>query len=112
MAGVGEASAIVGLIATGASLSKAIIDISSKYKDAEQQIAAFGTDLGFLSRILDQLKEFTQQQEGSMSFSVSLLTSQIIDETIDLFSALDSYKEKLYRGSHSSADQGVSSHEN
>ncbi len=36
MAGVGEASAIVELISTAASLSKAVIDIASKYKVARR----------------------------------------------------------------------------
>lgn len=108
LAGVGEASAIVGLIATAAALSKSIIDISSKYKGAEKQLAAFGRELNFLSRILDQLRQFLEQQSRSMDTEASLLTMQIVDETTTLFSELDFYRESLYRGHSSGADQGVS----
>lgn len=73
MAGVGEASAIVGLIATGAALSKSIIDISSKYRDAEHQLAAFGRELEFLSKILNQLYHFIEQQSNSIGAEANVL---------------------------------------
>ena len=44
MARVGEASAVVGLISTAAYLSKAVIDIAVKYKDAKKQIESFGIE--------------------------------------------------------------------
>ena len=55
MAGVGEASAIVSLIGTAATLSKAVVDIASKYKNARKQIESFGREIGILGNILDQL---------------------------------------------------------
>lgn len=55
MAGVGEVGAIAGLISTAASLSKAVIDIASKYKVARLQIESFGQEVGNLGKILGQL---------------------------------------------------------
>ena len=55
MAGVGEASAIVGLIATAAQLSKAVVDIAGKYKDARKQIESFGLEVAILGNVLDQM---------------------------------------------------------
>lgn len=55
MAGVGEVSAIVGLIATAAQLSKAVVDIAGKYKDARKQIESFGLEVAILGNVLDQM---------------------------------------------------------
>lgn len=64
MAGVGEASAIVGLIATAAQLSKAVVDIAGEYKDARQQIESFRREVGFLGRTLDQLYRLFLRDQG------------------------------------------------
>ena len=48
MAGVGEASAIINLIATAATLSKAVVDVSRRYKNAGSQIESFGREVGML----------------------------------------------------------------
>ena len=55
MAGVGQASAIVGLVATAAQLSKAVIDIAVKYKDARKRIESFGHEVAILGNIVDQM---------------------------------------------------------
>ena len=80
MAGVGEASAIVGLIGTAATLSKAVVDIASKYKNARKQIEAFGREVGILGNVLDQLHRL--QEKDHME--------------AELFSELNTYKDALY----------------
>ena len=54
MAGVGEASAIVGLITTAATLSKTVFDIASRYKQARKEIESFARELQTLGDLLDQ----------------------------------------------------------
>ena len=48
MSGVGEASAIVNLTATAATLSKIVVDVSRRYKNAGSQIESFGREIGML----------------------------------------------------------------
>lgn len=96
MAGVSEASAIIGLVGTAAQLSRVIIEIGSKYKHAKAQIESFGRELGILSKILDQLRRLLSKDASSLDMSFHVLTTEIIDECGDLFSQLNVYKEKLY----------------
>ncbi len=96
MAGVGEAAAIVGLIGTAAKLSKAVIDVASKYKDARQQIESFGREVGFLGRTLDQLYRLFLRDQGRMSLEIRMLTGDILDECSNFFSQLDAFNEELY----------------
>lgn len=96
MAGIGEASAIIGLISTAARLSKAVIEIGNKYKDASAQIESFGRDLAILGRILDQLKRLVERDASNIDIGAHLLITEIVDECGDLFSQLDAFNDKLY----------------
>ena len=62
MAGVGEAAAVVGLIDTAAQLSKAVVDIASRYKNARRQIETFGREVGILGDILGQLYRLLRER--------------------------------------------------
>jgi uncharacterized membrane protein YuzA (DUF378 family) len=48
MSGVGEAAAIVGLIATAAQLSHAIIGIAGPYRGTQVEIESFGREVDSL----------------------------------------------------------------
>ena len=96
MAGVSEASAIIGLAATAAHLSHVIIEIGHKYKNAQAQIESFGRELGILSKILDQLRRLLSKDASSLDMSFHVLTTEIIDECGDMFTQLNTFKEKLY----------------
>lgn len=96
MAGVGEVSAIVGLIAVGAKLSKAIIDIAGQYKAAKKQIEQFGTDIGNLGNILDQLHRLHGNDHMDVDTSVRSLTLDLIGQCGDLFTELEHYRDRLY----------------
>ena len=52
---LGEVSAIVGLITTATQLSKAVVDIVSKYKEIRNQIESFGHGTDLLCDILDKM---------------------------------------------------------
>ena len=86
MAGVGEAGAIVGLVSTAASLSKAVIDIVSKYKAARLQIDFFGKEVGSLGHVLDQLHRLCSKD----------LTADILDQCSGLFADLETYRDTLF----------------
>lgn len=101
MAGIGEVSAIIGLISTAARLSKAIIEIGSSYKDARAQIESFGRDLAILGRILDQLKRLVERDSSSINIGAHLLITEIVDECSDMLFQLDSFNDKLYGKSSS-----------
>lgn len=96
MAGVGEASAIIALVSTAAKLSKALIGIGAQYRDARAQIESFGRELSILGKILDQLSRLLSQGASHINFSVHLLTTEIVDECINMFAQLDAYNDKLY----------------
>lgn len=103
MAGIGEVSAILGLIATATRLSKAVIDIGNTYKEARLQIASFGREVGILGKILDQLNRLLLKDENHMDESAKTLAREIVDECIALFAQLDVFNDKLY-GYAESAD--------
>lgn len=96
MAGISEASAIIGLVSTAAHLSKVIIEIGNKYNHARAQIESFGRELGILSKILDQLRRLLFKDALSLDMGFHVLTTEIIDECDDMFAQLDLFKEKLY----------------
>jgi hypothetical protein len=96
MAGVGEAAAIVGLIDTAAQLSKAVIDIANRYKNARRQIEMFGREVGILGDILGQLYRLLGKDHLKEDAGVYSVTVTILDQCSDLFSELDVYKEALY----------------
>lgn len=96
MAGVGEASTIIGLIGTAAKISKAVIDIASKYKDARQQIESFGREVGFLGRTLGQLHRTFLRDQGQMTIDIRILTGDILDECSNFFCQLDGFNDELY----------------
>lgn len=96
MAGVSEASAIIGLAATAAHLSMLIIEVGHKYKNAKVQIESFGRELGILSKILDQLRRLLSQDALHLDMSFHVLTTEIVDECSEMFSQLNTFKEKLY----------------
>ena len=96
MAGVGEASAIVGLVGTAATLSKAVVDIASKYKDARKQIEFFGREVGVLGNVLDQLHRLHEKHHMGADDGVHSVTMTILDQCAELFAELDTYKDALY----------------
>ena len=61
MAGVGEAAAIVSLVGTAATLSKAVVDIASKYKNARKQIEFFGREVGVLGNVWTNCTDCTKR---------------------------------------------------
>lgn len=96
MAGVGEASAIVGLVATAAQLSKAVIDIAGKYKDAKKQIESFGHEVAILGNILDQMYRLLGRDHLERDAEVYSILATIVDQCGEFFSELDVYKDTLY----------------
>ena len=96
MAGVGEAGAIVGLISTAASLSKAVINIASKYKVAKLQIESFGHEVGILGQVLDQLYRLYSKNDIRSDGGVKSVTVDILDQCSDLFADLEKYRDSLY----------------
>lgn len=96
MAGIGEASAIIGLVSTAARLSKAFVEIGCQYKDARAQIESFGRDVAILGRILDQLKRLLSKDASSIEIGVHLLTTDIVEECSDMFDQLDTFNDRLY----------------
>ena len=94
--GVGEASALLSIINAAAEISKAIISIASKYKDAKEQIQAFGREVSILGELLDQLHRRLSNPSWTVEEYVKLLTDQIIDECINIFTQLDTFKKNLY----------------
>ena len=96
MAGVGEASAIVGLISTAASLSKAVIDIASKYKVARLQIESFGQEVGNLGNVLGQLHRLYSKDDLRSDGGVISVTVDILDQCSGLFAELETYRDALY----------------
>ena len=106
MSGVGEASAIVGLIATAAQLSKAVIDIASKFKNARKQIEYFGQEVGILGNILEQLERFYSREDLQCDEGVYVVTRTILDQCTTLFRELDEYKLALCTQSGSVRNHG------
>lgn len=96
-----EASALISLVTTAAHLSRVIIEIGTKYKNAKTQIESFGRELGILSKILDQLRRLLTKDALSLDMSFHVLATEIIDECGDMFSQLHKFKEKLYSNSTS-----------
>ncbi len=96
MAGVGEASAIVNLIGTAATLSKAVVDIANKYKNARKQIESFGREVGVLGNVLDQLHRLQEKDSMETDDGVHSVTMTILDQCAEFFSELDTYKDALY----------------
>ena len=96
MAGVGEVSAIIGLISTAASLSKAVIDIASKSKVARSQIESFGQEVGILGNIIDQLHRLYSKDDLSSHGGVTSVTVDILDQCSGLFAELETYRDTLY----------------
>lgn len=96
MAGVGEASAIVGLIATAAQLSKAVIDIAVKYKDARKQIESFGHEVAILGNILDQMYRLLGRDHLERDIEIYSVLVTIVNQCSEFFAELDVYKDSLY----------------
>lgn len=96
MAGVGEASAIVGLIATAAQISKAVIGVAGKYKAARKQIESFGHEIAILGTILDQLYRLLVRDHLERDREVYSVMITIVDQCSNFFSELDVYKDTLY----------------
>lgn len=93
MAGVGEVSAVVGLVATAAQLSKALITIAVRYKDAKTQIESFGREVGILGKVMSRLHSTLLDISDD---GVQQLITEIADECCTLFAQLDVYKGNLY----------------
>lgn len=96
MAGVGEASAIVALIGTAATLSKAVFDIASKYKNARKQIESFGTEVSILGNVLDQLHRLQEKDHMEADDGIQSVIMTTLGQCAELFSELETYKDALY----------------
>lgn len=96
MAGVGEVSAIVSLVSTAATISQAIFSIAIKYKDAKDQIQAFGREVAILGKVLEQLHRRLGNPLWPVDEDVQLLTEQVVEECISIFSQLDAFRSNLY----------------
>ena len=98
MAGVGEASAIVNLIAIAPQLSKAVIQAASNYNQARTQIESFGSEVCILGEILGQLHDvlFPDNNKSHLEPGVKTLLSQILDECTGMFSQLDGFSDRLH----------------
>ena len=96
MAGVGEGSAIVALIGTAATLSKAVVDIASKYKNARKQVESFGREVGVLGNVLNQLHRLQEKDYMETDDGIRSVTMTILGQCAELFSELDTYKDALY----------------
>lgn len=96
MAGVVEIPALLGLVRQAGGLSKAVLNIASKYKDAKKQIEWFGREVGNLGIILDQLDCLYNKDNLDSDEGIRSVALQMVDQCNDLFSELDSYKSTLY----------------
>lgn len=96
MTGVGEASAIVGLITTAAQLSKAVIDIAGKYKDAKKQIESFGHEVAILGNILDQMYRLLGRDHLERDIEIYSVLVTIVNQCSEFFSELNVYRDTLY----------------
>ena len=98
---------MITLMGAAAKISQAVVDIAGKYKDAWLQIESFGREVGILGKILDQLNRLIIKDESHMNAGARTLTSEIVDECIDMFSQLDDFNTNLYRGPDPSASLTV-----
>ena len=96
MAGVGEVSAVVGLVATSTKLAKSITDIAIKYKHARSQIESFAFEVQTLGEVLNQLHRLLQQRASDIDGEVYRVITNVLDQCNALFSEVDSFKEGLY----------------
>ena len=96
MSGVGEVSAIVGLVSVSARLSQKIIDISLKYKSSGAQIEAFGKDISTFGHVLDQLHRLLARRGPRLDPEARGVIDRAIEQCDTLFSEIDSFKDKLY----------------
>ena len=95
MAGVGEASAIVNLIAIAPQLSKAVIQAASNYKQARPQIESFGREVCMLGEILRDVL-FPDNNKSHLEPGVKTLLGQILDECSGMFSQLNGFSDRLH----------------
>ena len=96
MASVGEASAIVCLIGTAATLSKAVVDIGSKYKSARNQHESFGREVGVMGNILNQLQRLQEKEYMEADDGIRSVAMTILGQCAELFSTLETYRDALY----------------
>ncbi|KAI4157271.1 MAG: hypothetical protein LQ342_008435 [Letrouitia transgressa] len=97
MAGVGEVSAIVALAALATQLSKAVIDVASKYKAATAQIESFGNEVEVLGGVISQLSRLLNKDPHELNDAgLESITCSILDQCRALFGELETYKEGLY----------------
>ena len=94
MAGVGEASAVVGLIATAAQLSKAILGIAFKYKDAKKQIKGLGDEVASFGEVLDQMHHLLGR-DHRLDHDVRSVLASIVNRSGELLSEIKVYKNSL-----------------
>ncbi len=95
MAGVGEASAIIGLVSTSVKLSKTVVDVAIKSKNAKNQIEAFGKDVLTLGGVLNQVHRVLER-----GTTLDHATHEVIANTLEqchtLFSEISAFKDALY----------------
>ena len=96
MVDFGEAPAIVSFIGTAATLSKAGVDIASKYKNARNQNESFGREVGVMGNILNQLQRLQEKEYMEADDGIRSVTMTILGQCAELFSKLETYRDALY----------------
>lgn len=102
MAGIGELSAICGLVATAATISKALYDMAGSFKEAKGQIEAFSVDLKVFGRVLDQFDQQSIRLGWETDPDCQPVIDEIVDECNNIFSQLEAFKNDLFSKSKDS----------
>ena len=95
MPGIGEAAAIVGLIAPAAQLSNAIIGIVGRYRGIQVEIESFGCEVGSLGKVLDRPSRLLVKDDDPTDIDVRVLICEMVNECNDVTSRLSAFNDKL-----------------
>ena len=105
MAGVGEVSAIFGLVAISFKLSKAIHEASHAFNDSQSQIWALGDDVRTLGNVLEQTHSiFASTLDETTDGAVLDVLGDVVEQCDSLFSQISAFSDKLQAAS--SLDNG------
>lgn len=91
MAGVGEVSAIASLIAIGAQLSKTILDVAGKHRNAKKEIEDLGHEVGALGIALGQVNRGLV----TGSFSINSDVAELVKRCEILYRELKNFRDVL-----------------
>ena len=85
------------LVATAAQLSKAVIDIAGRYKNAKRQVDSFGQEVGTLGNNLgSNVPPFPQRQMLKPDAGVHSIPETVLGHCSDFFSELEAYRNTFY----------------